>query len=247
MMHIVVCMKQIIGSEEKIEIKDGRVSEENVEFVINPYDEYAIEEAIRIKEQFGGEVTVITIGPERAEKALRTALAMGADKGVHIDDPELFGDEALLSKVLAQTIRKMGFDLILAGNFAMDTGSGQTAIRLAEELDIPHIGSVVELKLDGSKVTAKRDIEGDIEVVEGSFPLLITAQQGLNDPRYPSLPGIMKAKKKPLNEKTAGDYGVDVSPRLEVLKTREPEGRKAGIRVGSVDELVGKLKEAGVI
>jgi len=229
-MNVLVLMKQTFDTEEKIAIQGGRIVEDGVNFVINPYDEYAVEEAIRIKENAGGEVTVLTVGPARAESALRTALAMGADKAVHIETDESF-DEYATAKIIAAAVRSQSFDLIFAGNMAVDSGSGQVAIRVAEELGIPHVAAAVKFTLEGRKAVVERDVEGDIEVVEVGLPVLVTAQQGLNDPRYPSLPGIMKAKKKPLETIRIGDLGLspdDLGGMTEVAKQYLPEKKKAG-------------------
>ncbi|OUM86224.1 MAG: electron transfer flavoprotein subunit beta [Bacillus thermozeamaize] len=255
-MNIVVCLKQTFDTEEKITIKDGQINEDGVEFIINPYDEYAVEEAIKLKEQFGGEVTVITIGPDRAENALRTALAMGADKAVLINDESLFGDEYTTAKVLAAAVKRQPFDIVLCGNVAVDDGAGQGGPRLAELLDIPQITTITKLEIDGDKVTVERDVEGDVEIIETKLPVLVTAQQGLNEPRYPSLPGIMKAKKKPLERLTAADLGInpeEIQAKTETVEVFLPPKKQAGkILEGDVDqqakELVSLLRnEAKVI
>ncbi|MFO7264019.1 MAG: electron transfer flavoprotein subunit beta [Bacillaceae bacterium G1] len=244
-MNIVVCLKQTFDTEEKITIKDGQINEEGVEFIINPYDEYAVEEAIKLKEQFGGEVTVITVGPDRAESALRTALAMGADKAVLINDESLFGDEYTTAKVLAAAVKRNGFDIVLCGNVAVDDGAGQGGPRLAELLGIPQITTITKLEIDGDKVTAERDVEGDVEIIETKLPVLVTAQQGLNEPRYPSLPGIMKAKKKPLERLTAADLGInpeEVQPKTETVEVFLPPKKQAGkILQGDLDAQVKEL------
>jgi electron transfer flavoprotein beta subunit len=230
-MNILVIMKQTFDTEEKIVIQNGKISEDGVEFIINPYDEYAVEEAIKLKEEFGGEVTIITVGPSRAESALRTALAMGADKAVIVDDEALFGDEYTISKVLSAVIKDREFDIILAGNMAVDDGSGQVGSRLAEELNIPQVTTITGLKIEGRKATIERDVEGDLEVIEVELPVLVTAQQGLNEPRYPSLPGIMKAKKKPMDRLSAADLGLDVEAikaKTEVLEQYLPPKKAAG-------------------
>lgn len=230
-MNIVVVLKQTFDTEEKIVIQDGKISEEGVEFIINPYDEYAVEEAIKLKEEHGGEVTVISIGPDRAESALRTALAMGADKAVLVDDESLFGDEFTTAKVLAAVAKKVGFDIILGGQMAVDSGAGQGGPRLGEELGINHVSTAVKLEVNGTSVRVERDVEGDLEVVETSLPVLITAQQGLNEPRYPSLPGIMKAKKKPLERLSADDLGLsaeDVKAKTEIVGQSLPPKKQAG-------------------
>lgn len=249
-MNIFVCLKQTFDTEEKIVVEGGKVKEDGVRFVMNPYDEYAVEEAIKLRDANGGSVTVVTIGPERAQEALRTALAMGADEAVLISDESLFGDEFSASNVLAAYFKDKSYDIILTGNQAVDSGSGQTAIRLAELLNIPHIGTVTGLEINGTDVTAQRDAEGDLEVVGGKLPLLITAQQGLNDPRYPSLIGIRKANKKPLETPAAGDLGVSgdaVAAKSSVLETFLPPSKAAGRilegdNAARVTELVNLLK-----
>jgi electron transfer flavoprotein beta subunit len=230
-MNILVVLKQTFDTEEKIVIQNGQISEDGVEFIINPYDEYAVEEAIKLKEEHGGEVTVISIGPDRAENALRTALAMGADKAVLVDDEALFGDEFTTAKVLAAVAKKVGYDIIIGGQMAVDSGAGQGGPRLAEELGINHVSTAVKLELNGTSVRVERDVEGDLEVVETSLPVLITAQQGLNEPRYPSLPGIMKAKKKPLERLSADDLGLtaqEVQAKTEIVDQTLPPKKQAG-------------------
>ncbi|CAI8982401.1 Electron transfer flavoprotein subunit beta [Brevibacillus sp. IT-7CA2] len=230
-MNIVVVLKQTFDTEEKIVIQNGQISEDGVEFIINPYDEYAVEEAIKLKEDHGGEVTVISVGPDRSESALRTALAMGADKAVLVDDESLFGDEFTIAKVLAAVAKKVGFDIIIGGQMAVDSGAGQGGPRLAEELGINHVSTAVKLAVDGTNVRVERDVEGDLEVVETSLPVLITAQQGLNEPRYPSLPGIMKAKKKPLDRLGADDLGItadEVKAKTEIVDQTLPPKKQAG-------------------
>jgi electron transfer flavoprotein beta subunit len=255
-MNILVVLKQTFDTEEKIVIQDGKISEDGVEFIINPYDEYAVEEAIKLKEELGGEVTVVTIGPDRAESALRTALAMGADKAILVNDESLFGDEFTTAKVLAAVAKKVGFDIILGGQMSVDSGAGQGGPRLAEELGINHVSTAVKLEVNGSTVRVERDVEGDLEVVETTLPVLITAQQGLNEPRYPSLPGIMKAKKKPLERLSADDLGLssqDVRAKTEIVDQFLPPKKQAGrILSGDltaqVSELVQLLRnEAKVI
>jgi electron transfer flavoprotein beta subunit len=243
-MNVLVLLKQTFDTEEKIIIKNGKISEDNVEFVINPYDEYAVEEAIKLKETLGGEVTVVTVGPARAENALRTALAMGADQAILVDDESLFGDEYTISKVFSALIKNRSYDLILAGNMSVDNGAGQVAQRLAEELNIPHVASAIELKIESGKATVIRDVEGNSEIIEAALPLLVTAQQGLNEPRYPSLPGIMKAKKKPLERLSAEDLGLnpeDIAARTAIRDQFLPPKKEAG-RVLS-GELVQQSKE----
>ena len=206
-MNIYVIMKRTFDTEEKISIKDGKVSADGAEFIINPYDEYAIEEALKLREEHGGEVTVVTIGEDEVEKELRTALAMGADKAVLIENEE--GDPFSTSTILATFLKDKDADIILAGNVTVDGSSGQVGPRLAEELGITAVTTITKLTIDGDKARIERDDEGDIEIVEAQLPLLVTCQQGLNEPRYPSLPGIMKAKKKPLETLELDDLDLD--------------------------------------
>lgn len=229
-MNILVLVKQTFDTEERIVIQDGQISEDGVEFIINPYDEYAVEEAVKIKEELGAEVTVLTVGPARSESVLRTALAMGADKGMFIEFEEE-ADEYTIAKLITEAVKGREYDLILGGNMAVDSGSGQVAIRVAEALGIPHVSTITKLSLDGSKAIVERDIEGDVEVMEVNLPFLATTQQGLNEPRYPSLPGIMKAKKKPLDRFSAEDLGLsedDLAPRTFVQDQYLPPKKQAG-------------------
>ncbi|SDN70371.1 electron transfer flavoprotein beta subunit [Paenibacillus sp. yr247] len=207
-MDIIVLLKQTFDTEEKIVIHNGVISEDGVKFVVNPYDEYAVEQAIQIRDELGGKVTVMSVGPERSTEALRTALAMGADEAVLVSDDRIPVDEASVSRVIAAYIGKQPFDLILGGNFSVDTGAGQVAVRVARLLGIPHTSSITKLEINGQIAISHRDTEGDLEVVEVPLPALFTAQQGLNEPRYPSLQGIMKAKKKPFSQLTLEDLGL---------------------------------------
>jgi electron transfer flavoprotein beta subunit len=248
-MNILVCLKQTFDTEEKITIENGQISEDGVEFVINPYDEYAVEEAVRLKEEHGGEVTVITIGPERAEQALRTAMAMGADKGVIVDteDLDVELDEHSVAQILAATIEEedLEYDLILCGYMAVDDGSAQVGPRLAELLGIPHISTITKLEIEGEKVSVEKDVEGDVEYIESTLPILVTAQQGLNDPRYPSLPGIMKAKKKPLSRLDLDDLDLEeeeVQAKTETTEVFLPPKKQAGkILEGELEDQVKEL------
>lgn len=243
-MNILVLIKQTFDTEEKIVLENGAISEDGVEFIMNPYDEYAVEEAITLRDEHGGEVTVITVGPERAESALRTALAMGADKAVIVDDEESHTDEYSVAKILAAVIKDREYDIILGGNMAVDNGSGQVGPRLAEELNIAQVTTITKLSVDGGKATIERDVEGDTETIEVSLPVLVTAQQGLNEPRYPSLPGIMKAKKKPMERLTIDDLGMDgeVAAKTSVIETFLPPKKEAGrILSGDVADQVKEL------
>lgn len=217
MFKIVVLLKQTFDTEEKIHIDNGAVNEDGAKFVINPYDEYALEEALRIKEQHNAEIVVISVGPERCTHALRSALAVGADQAILIADHTPFNQSSSIAHLLAAAIRPMNADLIMAGLFAVDSGNGSVALQVAQLLKLPHASAAIKLQLGnaadlqveapwgGILALVDRDVEGDIETVLLPLPALITAQQGLNDPRYPSLPGIMKAKKKPLTELFSSD------------------------------------------
>lgn len=243
-MKILVLAKQTFDTEERIVIDNGTINEEGVEFILNPYDEYAVEEAIKIKEEFDAEVTVLTVGPDRSETALRTALAMGADKAIIVELEEEV-DEYTLSKYIVAAIKDESFDLILGGNMAVDSGSGQVAIRVAEELGIPHVSTITGLTIDGNKATVERDVEGDVEIIEVNLPFLATTQQGLNEPRYPSLLGIMKAKKKPLERLSVEDLELsdaDVNARTSVREQYLPPKKQAGkILEGEITQQVQEL------
>lgn len=245
-MNIFVMMKRTFDTEEKIIIIDRKVSVDGATFIINPYDEYAIEEALKLREAHGGTVTVVTIGDEDAEKELRTALAMGADKAVLINDENVEeGDQYTTATLLATYLKDKNADIILVGNVSVDGGTGQVGPRLAEELGISAVTMVTKLTVDGIKVTIDRDLEGDLEIVETSLPLLVTCQQGLNEPRYPSLPGIMKAKKKPLETYDLDDLDLDeedVQAKINSVELFLPPVKKAGkVLKGDLNQQVNEL------
>ncbi|ASN05059.1 electron transfer flavoprotein subunit beta/FixA family protein [Virgibacillus necropolis] len=246
-MNIYVLLKKTFDTEEKITVTNGQIEEDGAEFIINPYDEYAVEEAIKQRDEHGGEVTVVTVGDGDSEKQLRTALAMGADKAVLInteDDLEE-GDQFTTAKILEAYFDEKDVDLILAGNVAIDEASGQVGPRLAERLGIPFVTTITSLKIDGETVNIDKDVEGDVEKVETSLPLLVTCQQGLNDPRYPSLPGIMKAKKKPLEELEIDDLDLDEDELETKTKTIDiylpPEKEAGRVLEGELDDQVKEL------
>lgn len=246
-MNVMVLLKQTFDTEEKVVLQDGAIQEDGVKFIINPYDEYAVEEAVRIKEQRDAEVTVVAVGPERSVDALRTALAMGADKAVLIHDKRLPSDEYSVSRALAAYVAKEQADIVLGGFFSVDNGAGQVAIRVAHLLGIPHVSAITKLTLNGQQATAIRDAEGDTEIIDVTLPALFTAQQGLNEPRYPSLPGIMKAKKKPLTTVTLDDLGLtttDVTARTNRVDLSLPPARQAGQKLnGSPTEQAQQLAQ----
>ncbi|TQS76143.1 electron transfer flavoprotein subunit beta/FixA family protein [Ornithinibacillus gellani] len=257
-MNIYVLLKKTFDTEEKIVVSNGQIEDDSAEFIINPYDEYAVEEAIKQRDEHGGEVTVVTIGDEDSEKQLRTALAMGADKAVLInteDDLE-DGDQFSTAKILETYFEDKDADLILAGNVAIDEASGQVGPRLATRLGISYVTTITGLTISGDTAQIEKDVEGDVEKIECPLPLLVTCQQGLNEPRYPSLPGIMKAKKKPLAELEIDDLDLDeddLEPKTKTLEIFMPQEKQAG-RVlegepdAQVKELVSLLKnEAKVL
>ncbi|HEY3364553.1 MAG TPA: electron transfer flavoprotein subunit beta/FixA family protein [Symbiobacteriaceae bacterium] len=214
-MEILILLKQTFDTEAKVTVKDGRIMDDDVTMVINPYDEYAVEEGLKLREAHGGTVTVLSVGPDKTEEALRRALAMGADEAVLIGAPA-GGDEFVTAELLGAWAKTKAFDIVLAGNVSVDTGAGQTAVRLAEVLNIPHVAAALKLEVSGGKATVHRDAEGDTEVLEVPLPALVTAQQGLNEPRYPSVPGIMKAKRKTIARVTPAELGVAATARTEV-------------------------------
>ncbi len=256
-MNIIACIKQVPDSEAQIRVKaDGSgIDETGIKWVMSAYDEYGVEEALRWKEKQGGEVTVVSLGPARVMETIRTALAMGADKGIHICDPALEGaDPYVTASALAAAIKAVPYDVIFCGQRAIDDDSGQVGSILAELLDIPQITVVMKLEVEGGSVKAIRPVEGAQFLIQSSLPCVITAQKGLNEPRYASLPGIMKAKKKPVDVKDAAALGVATEKKLQVLRYLPPPARAAGKIVSGADvaakaEALAKLlrEEAKVI
>lgn len=243
-MNILVCVKHVPDTETAVKIgPDGRsIQTQDVNFVLNPYDEYAVEEALKIKEARGGEVTLIAAGPEDAKKSLRSGLAMGADKAIHVVCKNI-ADSLLAARSLAEVIKGQTFDLIFCGKQAVDDDNAQVGVMLAELLNLPNISTVVKLEVGEDKVTAHREIEGGIEIVESSLPAVITAQKGLNEPRYASLKGIMMAKKKEIQDIAC----ADTESGIEVLDLAYPPARSGGKIVGegtaAIPELVRLLRE----
>ena len=238
-MNIIVCLKQVPDTETQIKVgSDGKsIVTDDIKWVMNPYDEHGVEEALRIKEKFGGEVTVVGLGPKRVTESIRTALAMGADKGVLISDEALEGSDSLaVAKALAAAIKELDYDLIFSGQRGVDDDMGVVGANIAELLDMPQLSVIdkVEVAEDGKSVKVNRPIEGSTLVIESPLPALITTQKGLNEPRYASLPGIMKAKKKPFDEKTLSDLGLDAAEfgegarKVKILEIKPPPAREAG-------------------
>jgi electron transfer flavoprotein beta subunit len=239
---IAVPVKQVPDTEAKVAVaSDGKSLEDsNITLVVNPYDEYALEEALRIKEARGsGEVIVITVGSEKASQALRSCLAMGADRGIHVKAAAADSMDALgLAKTLAAVLKEVSPDLILTGKYAVGTDHQAVGVMLAEVLGLPHVSVVTKLTLGEGTLTAERQIEGALEIHEASLPCVVTAQKGLNEPRYASLKGIMAAKKKPIDEKTLDSLGLAsdaVKPRVTWEKLELPRPKSAG-KVINADE-----------
>ncbi len=249
-MKVLVPVKRVVDANVKVRVKsDGSAVElANVKMAMNPFDEIAVEEAIRLKEAGKAEeIVVVSIGPAQAAETLRTALAMGADRAILVKVDEAV-EPLGVAKVLKGVAEAEQPGLVILGKQAIDDDSNQTGQMLAALLGWAQgtFASKVEIAGDRAKVT--REVDGGLQTVDLKLPAIVTADLRLNQPRYASLPNIMKAKKKPLDEKTPADFGADVTPRLKVLKTEEPGGRKAGVKVKSVAELVDKLRnEAGVL
>ncbi len=245
-MNILVCVKHVPDTETAVKIgSDGKsIQTQDVNFILNPYDEFAVEEALKLKEAKGGEVTLITMGPEDAKKSLRTGLAMGADKAIHVTcNCEDTWDSLTTAKCLAEVIKNESYDIIFCGKQAVDDDNAQVPIMLAELLGWPSVSAIVKLEVQDGKAIAEREFEGGIEVVETSLPAVFSAHKGLNEPRYASLKGIMMAKKKPISEVPCG--GGESS--LQVTDMKYPEPRSGGKIVGegkeAVPELVRLLRE----
>lgn len=248
-MKVLVAVKRVVDYNVKIRVKgDGSgVELSNVKMSMNPFDEIAVEEAIRLKE--AGKVTeivAVSVGPTQAQETLRTALAMGADRAILVKTDETV-EPLGVAKILKGVVEAETPDVVLLGKQAIDDDSNQTGQMLSALLNWSQatFASKVELGDGSAKVT--REVDGGLQTIDVKLPAIVTVDLRLNQPRYASLPNIMKAKKKPLDEKSPADFGADIAPRLKVLKTEEPGGRKAGVKVGSVSELVEKLKADGVL
>jgi electron transfer flavoprotein beta subunit len=249
-MKILVPVKRAIDKDVKIRVKaDGSgVELANVKMSMNPFDEIAVEEAIRIKEAGkADEIVAVSIGPQQAGETIRTALAMGADRGilVKVDTPV---EPLAVAKILKGVAAAENPGLVIMGKQAIDDDCNQTGQMLAALLGWPQGTFASKVVIEGDALTVTREVDGGLQTVTLKLPAIVTTDLRLNEPRYASLPNIMRAKKKPIDEKTPVDYGVDIKPRLEVVKTAEPPARKAGVKVKTVAELVDKLKnEAGAI
>ncbi len=249
-MKVLVTVKRVVDYNVKIRVKaDGSgVELANVKMSMNPFDEIAVEEAIRLKE--AGKVTeivAVSVGPQQASETIRTALAMGADRGILVKT-DAMPEPLAVAKILKGVVEAEKPGLVILGKQAIDDDCNQTGQMLAALLGWPQGAFASKVSIEGDGLAVTREVDGGLQTVKLKGPAVVTADLRLNEPRYASLPNIMKAKKKPIDEKTPADFGVDPTPRLDVLKTSEPPGRKAGAKVGSVAELVGKLKdEAGIL
>ena len=234
-MEIVVLLKQVPDTESMISVADDGVSikTDDIKWVISPYDEFAVEEALRIRDAGGGKVTILTVGGDKAVEAIRTALAMGADEGILINDPAAAGCDGLgTARILAAALKEMPYDVIIAGQRAVDDDNFLVGTAVAEYLGIPNISLVNKQEIADGKIKCQRTIEGGVVVLEAALPALFTTQRGLNEPRYASLPGIMKAKKKPLATKTLADIGIDAAniaePGAKIISLQPPPARQGG-------------------
>ena len=249
-MKILVPVKRVVDYNVKIRVKpDGSgVDLANVKMSMNPFDEIAIEEALRLREAGKAtEVIAVSIGPAKAEETLRTALAMGADRAILVEADTLV-EPLAVAKILKAIVGEESPDLVILGKQAIDDDASQTGQMLSALLGWSQATFASKVEIGEGSANVTREVDGGLQTISVKLPAIVTTDLRLNEPRYASLPNIMKAKKKPLDKKTAADYGVDITPRLEVVKTEEPGGRKAGVKVGSVAELVDKLKnEAGVL
>lgn len=248
-MKVLVPVKRVVDFNIKPRVNGAGTAVDlaNVKMSINPFDEIAVEEAVRMKEKgWASEVVVVSIGAAKAQETLRTALSMGADRAIHVQvDGEV--EPLAVAKLLAAIAREETPRLMILGKQAIDDDCNQTGQMLAGLLGWAQGTFASKVELDGEHVQVTREVDGGLETLRLALPAVVTADLRLNEPRYASLPNIMKAKSKPMAQKTAEDYGVDVSPRLKILKVAEPAARKAGIKVASVDELLAKLKDLGVV
>ncbi len=252
-MKVLVPVKRVIDYNVKVRVKaDGTgVDLANVKMSMNPFDEIAVEEAIRLREAGKvEEVVVVSIGVKQSQETLRTALAMGADRAILVvasEDVHQDIEPLAVAKILKAIVDEEAPGLVLAGKQAIDNDMNATGQMLSALLGWSQGTFASELDIDGDHATVTREVDGGLQTIKVKMPTIITVDLRLNEPRYASLPNIMKAKRKPLDEKTAADFGVDVTPRLTVVKTSEPETRAAGVKVADVAELVAKLKEVGAL
>jgi electron transfer flavoprotein beta subunit len=248
-MKVLVPVKRVVDYNVKVRVKSDNTGVElaNIKMSMNPFDEIAVEEAIRLKEKgIATEVVVVSVGVQQCTETLRTALAMGADRGILVQT-DVTTESLAVAKVLAGIVAEEAPGLVILGKQAIDDDANQTGQMLAGLLGWAQGTFASKLDPQGDTVNVTREIDGGLETVALKMPAIVTTDLRLNEPRYASLPNIMKAKSKPIANKTPADYGVDMTPRLTTLKVTEPAKRQAGIKVKSVDELVAKLKEMGAV
>ncbi len=249
-MKVLIPVKRVLDYNVKARVKadETGVDLSNVKMSMNPFDEISVEQAVRLQEAgTATETVVVSIGPAKAQETIRTALAMGIDRGVHVQTDEDL-EPLAVAKILKGVVDAEGSELVILGKQAIDNDFGATGSMLAALLGWPQATFANTVEKDGDSLTVAREVDGGLQTVKTALPAIITTDLRLNEPRYASLPNIMKAKRKPIDAKSPDDFGVDTAPRLSVIKVTEPPARKAGIKVESVEELVSKLKdEAGVI
>ncbi len=248
-MKVLIPVKRVLDYNVKVRVKsdESGVDLANVKMSMNPFDEISVEQAVRMQEAGTATETIaVSIGPDKAQETIRTSLAMGIDRGIHVKtDAEV--EPLAVAKILKSIVEAESIDLVILGKQAIDDDSNQTGQMLGALLDWPQATFANTVEKDGNNLTVGREVDGGIQTVKVSLPAIITTDLRLNEPRYASLPNIMKAKRKPIDAKTPGDFGVDITPRLATLKVAEPAGRTAGVKVADAAELVAKLKDEGVI
>ena len=248
-MKVLVPVKRVLDFNVKVRVKsdESGVDLANVKMSMNPFDEISVEQAVRMQEAGTATETIaVSVGPDKAQETIRTALAMGIDRGIHIKtDAEV--EPLAVAKILKAIVDAENPELVLLGKQAIDDDSNATGQMLAALMDWPQATFANSIDKDGDSLTVGREVDGGIQTVKVALPAIVTVDLRLNEPRYASLPNIMKAKRKPIDAKTPDDYGVDITPRLTTVKVAEPAGRSAGVKVADAAELVAKLKSEGVI
>ncbi|KAF6031625.1 hypothetical protein EB796_010057 [Bugula neritina] len=253
MARVLVGCKRVIDYAVKIRVKPDKtgVVKQNVKHSLNPFDEIAVEEAVRMKEKkIATEIVALSCGPSQCQETLRTALAMGADKAIHVEIPDKDYEHVTslhVSKILAKAAKEINADVVIVGKQSIDDDSAQTAQMVAALLDWPQATFISKAEKVDNVLKITREIDGGLENITAKLPAVISADLRLNEPRYATLPNIMKAKKKPMEKKTPKDFEVDLSSRFDVISVVDPPSREAGVKVESVDDLVSKLKDAGVV
>ena len=248
-MKVLVPVKRVLDYNVKARVKSDQsgVDLANVKMSMNPFDEISVEQAVRLQEAgTATETIVVSIGPDKAQETIRTALAMGMDRGIHIKTDEDL-EPLAVAKILKGVVDAEGFELVILGKQAIDNDFGATGSMLAALLGWPQATFANSMEKTDGGLTVDREVDGGLQTVKTELPAVVTTDLRLNEPRYASLPNIMKAKRKPIDAKEPSDFGVDTTPRLKTLKVTEPPAREAGIKVETVEELIGKLKDEGVI